>query len=404
MLLIAGILLTDGLKYIEDIRIALMGGALLFTLAGFAEGSWAAGEDMKGQLFNLLKVAIIASLVVGFPTMIQQGDQALDALHASVTQKQGIMDQQEQDAFQQQITTQAIEPSIYDVAGRLIYSTGKCLQKIGLLGYQIVYWAKDVSILLLISVSPLLIGFLAFSYTRSIGINFLITSFTVILWNVGFAIVDILLITLGKIIMPIMGAGTAGVVGSAVVTVGPQFLVMCLVAAVLPITMYCAVPIITGAIMRGTNIAGAAMGAYGMAHQAVSHGGGMAASAGASGAGSLISALKGASITGLVGESLSHGGSSLSSSNYGSSGPFMTTTSSTSSSTGSNNSPQSSGIRSSAKADSSNFANNEITNTSSVGSIANPSLDNITPQAKQEPISDVAGAGFNAHENSPYMA
>ena len=276
MPIIAGILLHNGLRYVEEIRAALMGGAYLFTFVGFIEGAWLAGEDMKGYLFNIIKVALVTGLVAGFPTIIQKGDEGLAKLHASIAQKQ-------EDAFKKELEADATEPSWTDIAGRISYSIGACLQKIGLLGYQFVYWAKDVSILLLISVSPLLIGFLAFSYTRSIGINFLITSLTIVLWNIGFAIVDTLLVILGNIIMPVMGAGAAGAVGGMAVTAGPQFLVLCLVAATLPIFMYCSVPIITGAIMRGTNVAGAAMSTYSLAHRAISHtGAGHGAGRGAS--------------------------------------------------------------------------------------------------------------------------
>ena len=279
MTMIAGILLQNGLRHVEEIRTSLMSGAFLFTLAGFVEGAWLAGEDMKGHLFNIVKVALVAGLVAAFPTMIQKGDEALSKLHTSIAQKQ-------EDAFQQELKINSAEPSWTDIAGRISYYIGICLQKIGFLGYQFVYWAKDLSILLLISVSPLLIGFLAFSYTRSIGINFLMTSLTIVLWNIGFAIVDTLLVFLGNVIMPVMGAGTtgaAGVVSGMVVTAGPQFLVLCLVAATLPIFMYCAVPIITGAIMRGSNVAGAAMSAYSMAHRAISHtGAGHGAGRGAS--------------------------------------------------------------------------------------------------------------------------
>lgn len=269
---LAGILLTDGLKFIEPIQTTLKYGAFVFAFAGFVEGAGVAGEDMKGQLFNLLKIGLIASLAFNFPDIIQLGDKSLAELHTSISQQQGAIDQADQDAFLQQIKAEATEPSLMDVAGRLTYSVGKCLQNIGWIGYKIVYWIKDISLLLLISISPLLIGFLAFSYTKPIGINFLITSLTIILWNIGFAIVDALLIILGKIIMPIMAGGaTVGVGGLAVTTVGPQFLVMCLAAAVLPVTMYCSIPIITGAIMRGSNVAGAAMSAFGMANRAASH-------------------------------------------------------------------------------------------------------------------------------------
>ncbi len=352
MILIAGILLTEGLKYVEEIRTALMGGAYLFAFAGFVEGTFLAGEDMKGQLFNLVKIAVIASLVVGFPSMIKQGDTTLAQIHSSIAQG-------EQDAFRAQIEAGGTEPSWSDIPSRISYSLGICLQKIGLLGYHIVYWAKDLSILLLISVSPLLLGFLAFSYTRSLGINFLITSLTVILWNIGFAVVDTLLVVLGNVVMPMMGAGAAG---AAVVTAGPQFFVLCLVATVLPIALYCAVPIITAAIMRGTNIAGAAMGAYGMAHHGVSHTAG-AATALASGVGSFADSLRGSNSLGKSITSLGSDGSHFGGSSYGTSrstgGPFM-------SSEASSNMPQSSGTSSNQKG-SSDVTGNPSTSLESVG-------------------------------------
>ena len=272
MTIIAGTLLLNGIKYVEEIRTALMGGAYLFTFAGFIEGAWLAGEDMKNHLLNIIKVALVAAFVAGFPTIIQKGDESLAKLHTSIAERQ-------EDAFKRELKIHSTEPSWTDIAGRISYSIGTCLQSFGLLGYQFVYWAKDISILLLISVSPLLIGFLAFSYTRSIGINFLITSVTIVLWNIGFAIVDTLLVILGDIIMPVMGAGTVGAVGvlgsagAVAVTAGPQFLVLCLVAATLPIFMYVSVPIITGAIMKGTNIAGATISSYNMAHKAFHHAG-----------------------------------------------------------------------------------------------------------------------------------
>ncbi len=394
MTLIAGILLTEGTPYVEEIRKALMGGSFLFTLAGFAEGVWLASEDMKGQLVNFVKIAVIVSLAAGFPTIIQKGDEALSKLHSSISQGQ-------QDAFRAQIEADAEEPSWSDIPSRISYSIGVCLQKIGLIGYQIIYWAKDITILLLISVSPLLIGFLAFSYTRSIGINFLITSLTVILWNIGFVLVDTLLIILGNIVMPMMGVGATG---AAVVTAGPLFLSLCLVSAVLPIAMYCSVPIITGAIMRGTNIAGAAMAAYGIAHQTVSHGGAVAGGMAAAGR-SLINS--GSSMTSEIEKSIAHAGSSnsgLSSTSYGSSGPFMASaaSSSTPSSPGSNNSPQASGPTSSAG--SSDFANNKTSSSASSIATGSPSPGNFAPQNEQEPIVDIAEESFNKHENSPYMA
>jgi len=264
MFFFAGILLTDGLKYIEEIRTSLLGVTSLFVFAGFIEGAFAAGEDMKLHLVNVLKIALIGALAFNFSSIIQEGDKVLAELHSSISQQQ-------QDAFRQQIEADGEEPNWSDIPGRISYTLGICLQKIGRIGYSFVYWIKDISILLLIAISPFVIGCLAFSYTKSIGVNFLITSLTVILWNIGFAIVDTLLIILGNVIMPIMGAGTAGVASSAVVTVGPQFLGLCLIAAILPISMYFSVPIITGAIMRGSNVAGAAMSAFGMAKQGASH-------------------------------------------------------------------------------------------------------------------------------------
>ena len=53
---------------------------------------------------------------------------------------------------------------------------------------------QEFAIAGLIAVSPLLIGFLFFSYTQSLGVHFGVTSLTVLLWHVAICLVDIVIV------------------------------------------------------------------------------------------------------------------------------------------------------------------------------------------------------------------
>ena len=68
---------------------------------------------------------------------------------------------------------------------------------------------QEFAIAGLIAVSPLLIGFLFFSYTQSLGVHFGVTSLTVLLWHVAICLVDITIQLISDVLfLPITTGGS----------------------------------------------------------------------------------------------------------------------------------------------------------------------------------------------------
>ena len=70
---------------------------------------------------------------------------------------------------------------------------GYFFQGIGRFMLILLRFFQEFAIAGLIAVSPLLIGFLFFSYTQSLGVQFGVTSLTVLLWHVAICLVDIVI-------------------------------------------------------------------------------------------------------------------------------------------------------------------------------------------------------------------
>ena len=66
---------------------------------------------------------------------------------------------------------------------------------------------QEFAIAGLIAVSPLLIGFLFFSYTQSLGVQFGVTSLTVLLWHVAICLVDLVIQAISDVLFAPITAG-----------------------------------------------------------------------------------------------------------------------------------------------------------------------------------------------------
>ena len=156
------------------------------------------------------------------------------------------------------------EPSMWDVGNYILYGIIKLLQGIGKVGIIIIELLQSVSLLALVAISPILIGMLATSWTRSAGVRFLMTSLIICMWSIGIALVDLVLFGLGQYIFAAaIGAGAAGAIGAvgagaaAGVTLTtlalPSLLLVVAIAAFVPIALYLAIPVIMHAVMLGAN-------------------------------------------------------------------------------------------------------------------------------------------------------
>ena len=200
------------------------------------------------------------------------------------------------------------EPSMWDVGNYILYGIIKLLQGIGRFGIIIIEMIQTVSLLALVAISPILIGMLATSWTRSAGVRFLMTSLIICMWSIGIARVDLVLFAIGQYVFAAaLGAGAAGAIGTvgagtaAGVTLTtlalPAVLLAVGLATFVPIALYLSIPIVMHSVMLGANPltsslsagAGIAATAIGVssanAARAASTAAGMAASRGSGGSG-----------------------------------------------------------------------------------------------------------------------
>ena len=112
---------------------------------------------------------------------------------------------------------------------------------------------QEFAIAGLIAVSPLLIGFLFFSYTQSVGVHFGVTSLTVLLWHVAICLVDITIQLISDVLfLPITTGGLVQATQNMIVVQNwLHFPFIMAFAAFLTVFFYLSVPFVASAVMKG---------------------------------------------------------------------------------------------------------------------------------------------------------
>ena len=105
----------------------------------------------------------------------------------------------------------------------------------------------------MIAVSPLLIGFLFFSYTQSLGLQFGVTSLTVLLWHVAICLVDIVIQAISDTLFMPITANNLVQVGANLIVVNNwlMFPFIMAFASFLTVFFYLSVPFVAAAVMKG---------------------------------------------------------------------------------------------------------------------------------------------------------
>ena len=150
---------------------------------------WRAGSDARAVLGALLRTIIVVALIAGYPSAMKTGQQAFIEMRSSFTTAR--------DAKFVQLLSSRIQNQPSDSwtnLGKIVPAAiGYFFQGIGRFMLILLRFFQEFAIAGLIAVSPLLIGFLFFSYTQSLGIQFGVTSLTVLLWHVAICLVDIVI-------------------------------------------------------------------------------------------------------------------------------------------------------------------------------------------------------------------
>jgi hypothetical protein len=198
----------------NEIRTLLMPFAFLLCVIGIGEMGWRAGSDMRAILGTLLKCMVIVTLIAGYPDIMKGGQSAFFELRNNFTSAR--------DAKFVQLLRSTVQnqpsDSITEIGKIVPAAIGYFFQGIGrfmLLGLR---FFQEFAIAGLIAVSPLLIGFLFFSYTQSVGVHFGVTSLTVLLWHVAICLVDITIQLISDVLfLPITTGGLVQVAQNIIV-------------------------------------------------------------------------------------------------------------------------------------------------------------------------------------------
>ncbi len=234
-----------------QIRTYMMPFAFVLCILGIGEMAWRAGSDTKAILGVILKVTIIVALIAGYPTIMNKGMQAFQEMRQKFTNAQ--------DAKFIELLTSRIQNQPSDSwtdLGKIVpAAVGYFFQGIGRFMMIVLNFFQQFAIAGLIAVSPLLLGFLFFSPTQSFGIQFAVTSFTVILWYLGICLVDIVIVAISDMLFaPITAGGIVQVAQNAIVVQNwLLFPFIMAFASIVTLFFYLSVPFVAGAIMKGAS-------------------------------------------------------------------------------------------------------------------------------------------------------
>jgi hypothetical protein len=232
-----------------EIRTLLMPFAFVLCVIGIGEMGWRVGSDPRAILGALLKTILIVGLLAGFPAAMDNGQKAFVEMRGKFTNARDAK-------FVQLLRSRIDNPpsdSWTDLGKVVPAAIGMFFQGIGRFMLIVLIFFQNFAIAGLIAVSPLMLGFLFLSYTQSLGIQFCVTSLTVLLWHVAICLVDIVIVAISDLLFAPITAGGLVQAGANLITVQNWLLFPFIMAfaAIITVFFYLSVPFVAGAIMKG---------------------------------------------------------------------------------------------------------------------------------------------------------
>ncbi len=232
-----------------EIRTLLMPFAFVLCVIGIGEMGWRAGSDARAILGALLKTTLIVVMLAGYPAAMDSGQKAFVEMRSKFTNARDAK-------FVQLLRSHIDNPpsdSWTDLGKVVPAAIGMFFQGIGRFMLVVLTFFQNFAIAGLIAVSPLLLGFLFVSYTQSLGIQFCVTSLTVLLWHVAICLVDIVIVAISDLLFAPITAGGLVQAGANLITVQNWLLFPFIMAfaSIVTVFFYLTVPFVAGAIMKG---------------------------------------------------------------------------------------------------------------------------------------------------------
>ena len=233
----------------NEIRTLLMPFAFVLCVIGIGEMGWRAGSDTRAVLGALIKTIIIVALIAAYPAMMETGQEAFLDIRRQFTDAR--------DAKFVQLLRSHVEnqpsDSLTELGKIVPAAIGYFFQGIGRFMLLVLRFFQEFAIAGLIAVSPLLIGFLFFSYTQSLAVHFGVTSLTVLLWHVAICLVDIVIVAISELLFGPITRETLVLSGPSSILVQNWLLFPFVMAfaTIITVFFYLSVPFVAGAIMKG---------------------------------------------------------------------------------------------------------------------------------------------------------
>ncbi len=234
-----------------EIRTLLMPFAFVLCVMGIGEMGWRAGSDTRAILGALIKTILVVGLLAGYPAAMEGGQKAFVEMRSKFTNAR--------DAKFVQLLRSRIEnqpsDSLADIGKIVPAAIGMFFQGIGRFMLLVLRFFQEFAIAGLIAVSPLLLGFLFLSFTQSFGVQFCVTSLTVLLWHVAICLVDIVIVAISDMLFaPITSGGLIQTAQNLIVVQNwLLFPFIMAFAALITVFFYLSVPFVAGAIMKGAS-------------------------------------------------------------------------------------------------------------------------------------------------------
>jgi hypothetical protein len=189
------------------------------------------------------------AFIAGYPSAMKMGQQAFIEMRSKFTTAR--------DAKFVQLLSSRIQNQPSDSwtnLGKIVPAAiGYFFQGIGRFMLILLRFFQEFAIAGLIAVSPLLIGFLFFSYTQSLALQFGVTSLTVLLWHVAICLVDIVIQAISDTLFMPITANNLVQVGANLIVVNNwlMFPFIMAFASFLTVFFYLSVPFVAAAVMKG---------------------------------------------------------------------------------------------------------------------------------------------------------
>lgn len=251
------------------LRDALLPVAYILALAGFYWQVARNGDNWQAHFENITLTALLVIVLSNWAAITQ----TLDSVSESIT---GIARQKMDTNQQVRLLTILASAAIQAPSGSLLanfdpwalldafaYQGVQFAQRIAIFAQMFLSWIQQFALNGLFAVSPLLLGFLMLPWTRQIATNFIFTTVAVALWDLGFALVDVIIFQFQDALLDFLRATGVLIPAPSQLATGaqiiaapgrwPLFFAGFGALVLFNILLYFAAPVFVSLLLRGAN-------------------------------------------------------------------------------------------------------------------------------------------------------